>query len=162
MDPILYWNGIALEANRRDFSNISGTGKSAPEQGGPTLNSRALAIVQLAMYDAHAGVVNIDALPRYLAAPPNPPAGASVAAAVAAAAHDCLSALFPRQRPHFDAAMQVVRLAGAGVMEGFKFGQQVAKAMLSDRDADPTAHINGCFVIPQAGARHTHRPDCHR
>jgi vanadium chloroperoxidase len=50
MDPILYWNEVALEANRISFTN----GKN--EQPGPTLSSRALAIVHLAMYDAYAGV----------------------------------------------------------------------------------------------------------
>ena len=146
MDSILYWNGVALEANRRDFSNVPGTEKPAPEQGGPTLSSRALAIVHLAMYDAHAGVVNIAALPRYLATPPNPAAGASAAAAVAAAAHDCLSALFPRQQSHFDVALQAAGLTGAGVTEGFKFGQLVAKAMLNDRNSDAPAHANGYFA----------------
>lgn len=65
MDHILYWNAVALEANRRDFSNVPGTDKPTSEQGGPNLSSRALAIVHLAMYDAHAGVVNVPALPRY-------------------------------------------------------------------------------------------------
>lgn len=57
MDHILYWNEVTLEANRRDFSNAPGKDKAEPEQGGPTLSSRAMAIVHLAMYDAHAGVV---------------------------------------------------------------------------------------------------------
>ena len=43
MDPILYWNEVALEANRVSHTN----GKN--EQTGPTLSSRALAIVHLAM-----------------------------------------------------------------------------------------------------------------
>ena len=38
MDHILYWNSVALEANRRDFSNEPGTSKPATEQGGPTLS----------------------------------------------------------------------------------------------------------------------------
>lgn len=99
---------MAFDANRRDFSNDPGTDKPAPEQGGPTLSSRGLAIVHLAMYDAHAGVVNLPAPPRYSATPPNPATGASAAAAaaaaVAAAVHACLSALYPRQKPQFDAA----------------------------------------------------------
>ena len=49
MDRILYWNDVALEANRRDFSNVAGTAQPMPEQGGPTLSSRALAIVHLAI-----------------------------------------------------------------------------------------------------------------
>lgn len=39
MDHILYWNAVALEANRRDFSNLPGTDSPSPEQGGPTLSS---------------------------------------------------------------------------------------------------------------------------
>jgi hypothetical protein len=52
IDPILYWNEVSLEANRVSHTN----GKN--EQTGPTLSSRALAIVHLAMYDAYAGFVN--------------------------------------------------------------------------------------------------------
>ncbi len=51
MDPILYWNEVALEANRVDYTRAP----DLPQQGGPTLSSRALAIVHLAMYDAFVG-----------------------------------------------------------------------------------------------------------
>ena len=50
MDPILFWNDVALEATRISFT--SGTN----EQPGPPLSARALAIVHLAVYDAYAGV----------------------------------------------------------------------------------------------------------
>ena len=157
MDHILYWNGIALEANRRDFSNVPGTDKPSPEQGGPTLSSRALAIVHLAMYDAHAGVVNKPAtLPRYLAAPPSPASGASAAAAVAAAAHACLAALYPRQKPHFDAALEEAGLAEPGLDEGKSFGLLVATAHLHDRGGDPSAHAAGYFPSDAPGR---HRAD---
>src|SRR5215211_9164759 len=96
MDPILYWNQVALEANRVSHTNGKG------EQTGPTLSSRALAIVHLAMYDAYAGVVNDPAnLPLYLTLSAAPP-GASPDAAVAAAAHATLSKLFPSQKAFFD------------------------------------------------------------
>ena len=157
MDHILYWNSVALEANRRDFSNLPGTDKRAPEQDGPTLSSRALAIVHLAMYDAHAGVVNNAAtLPRYLAAPPNPAAGASAAAAVAAAARACLIALFPRQQGHFDTAYSAAGLVGPGLAAGEAFGLSVAKAVLADRAADPGAGSTGYLSTTNPGA---HRPD---
>ena len=52
MDSILHWNEVALEANRESHTNGKG------EQTGPTLSSRALAIVHLTMYDALAGVEN--------------------------------------------------------------------------------------------------------
>ena len=71
-DPILLWNAVALEANRVSHTNGQG------EQAGPPLSARALAIVHLAMYDAYAGVINDpNELPRYIADPPSPAAGAS-------------------------------------------------------------------------------------
>ena len=157
MDPILYWNAVALDANRRDFSNVPGTDRPSPEQGGPTLSSRALAIVHLAMYDAHAGVVNNPvALPRYLSSPAAPAAGASATAAVAAAAHACLSALYPRQKAHFDAAHVAAGLSGPGLAAGHDFGVAVAQAMLADRAGDPGAGESGYAAAMQAGA---HRVD---
>ena len=42
-------SGVALEANRVSHTNRKG------EQTGPTLSSRALAIVHVAMYDAFVG-----------------------------------------------------------------------------------------------------------
>lgn len=156
MDAILYWNDVALEANRRDFSNEPGKDKPNPEQGGPTLSSRALAIIHLAMYDAHAGATGGAGLPRYLAAPASPPAGASAAAAVAAAAHACLSALYPRQKAHFDTAHTKAGLSGAGIAAGHAFGLAVAQAMLADRKNDGTASDNGYAASMQPGA---HRVD---
>ena len=149
-DPILLWNSIALEANRVSHTNGMG------EQTGPTLSSRALAIVHLAMYDAFAGVVNDPAkLPRYIATPPSPPAasGATVEAAVAAAAHATLSKLFPSQKPFFDLV-----LAGAGNVAdaGHGFGVLVAQAILDDRKDDPGAGATGYMPSPDRGR---HRPD---
>ncbi|MEK6785878.1 MAG: chloroperoxidase [Nitrospirota bacterium] len=157
MDHILYWNEVALEANRRDFSNVPGTDKPSPEQGGPTLSSRALAIVHLAMYDAHAGVVGGASLPRYLSAPGSPPPGtADPAAAVATAAHACLAALYPRQKPFFDTKLSAVSVPGVGVPEGQAFGMAVAQAILLDRSGDPGAGAAG-YVYSNAPGRH--RPD---
>jgi hypothetical protein len=68
-DSILFWNAVALEANR-----VSHSDPAKGEQTGPTLSSRALAIVHLAMYDAYAGVENNTAtFPRYLTPPPRRP-----------------------------------------------------------------------------------------
>jgi hypothetical protein len=153
---ILYWNAVALEANRRDFTDIPPGKKS--EQGGPTLSSRALAITHLAMYDAYAGVVGGASFPRYLTGATIPMAapGANLAAAVAAAAHATLSALFPRQKPHFDTAHQLAGLNGAGIMEGHSFGLAVASAILLDRKKDPSASDNGYAASTQHGR---HRVD---
>jgi membrane-associated phospholipid phosphatase len=157
MDPILYWNDVALEANRVSHSNGKG------EQTGPTLSSRALAVVHLAMYDAFAGVTNSPAtLPLYLPAaalPPLPsapaPAGA-VDAAVAAAAHATLSSLFPSQRAFFDSKHLAAGLAGVGLAAGHAFGLAVAAALIADRAADDNASGGGHCSSMHAGG---HRPD---
>ncbi|MDQ3506585.1 MAG: phosphatase PAP2 family protein [Actinomycetota bacterium] len=149
-DQILYWNAVALEANRVSHTNGAG------EQTGPPLSSRALAIVHLAMYDAYAGASGNPAnLPKYL---PNLPAAANASAdaAVAAAAHATLSALFPSQGAAFDLALMGADLPGGGVDEGRAFGLLVAKEILKDRGGDPGVGHAG---YSPSSTRTAHRPD---
>lgn len=151
MDSILTWNEIALEANRVSF-----TDPTKSEQPGPTLSSRALAIVHLAMYDAYAAVFNDPAdLPPYMPGLPPAPADASLAAAVAAAAHMTLSALYTKQRDFFDA-----KLAEHGDVNnpGHAFGVTVAQAILNDRQNDPDASDVGYEPSLERG-RHRVDPD---
>ncbi|HEV8115755.1 MAG TPA: phosphatase PAP2 family protein, partial [Acidimicrobiales bacterium] len=150
MDPILYWNDVALQANLESHTN----GKN--EQTGPPLSSRALAVVHLAMYDAFAGVsrdpVN---LPPYLPGLTAPP-GAALDAAVAGAAHTTLVSLFPSQKASFDAKLAQAGLPPAGYYAGIGFGITVAQAILKDRKDDPGSGDAG-FVVP--AKRGGHRPD---
>jgi hypothetical protein len=152
-DPILLWNEVSLEANRVSHTN------GLNEQTGPTLSSRALAIVHLAMYDAYAGVIDDPAnLPRYLPVPPAPPApgmGASATAAVAAAAHGTLAALFPSQKAYFDL---VLAIAGDPADSGHEFGVEVAKQLLADRAGDPPASTPGYTPSNERG-HHRADPD---
>ncbi len=150
MDPILYWNDVALEANRVSHTNGKG------EQTGPTLSSRALGIVHLAMYDAYAGIIGGAALPNYLPGLLPAPAGASADAAVATAAHATLSALFPSQKAFFDKKHQQAGLQGAGLLAGHDFGLKVAGAILADRKDDPSGSDAGYAPSMAHGA---HRPD---
>lgn len=152
-DPILYWNDVALEANRVSHTNGNN------EQTGPTLSSRALAIVHLAMYDAYIGVTNAagtTTLPPYLPGLPLPPATASADAAVATAAHATLSALFPSQKTFFDLRFAEAGLSGPGFIAGHTFGLAVAQSMLADRAGDPGAGDAG---YTSSDARCHHRPD---
>lgn len=149
-DPILAWNAVALEANR-----VSHTTGADPGVLGPVLSARALAIVHLAMYDAFAGVqpdpVN---LPPYQPGLPAPGPGAGVDAAVAAAAHATLVALFPSQKNAFDTALALGR--GGGADAGSVFGREVAQRLLALRKDDPGA--GDCDYKPSTGRGH-HRPD---
>ncbi|WP_437979495.1 vanadium-dependent haloperoxidase [Sorangium sp. So ce117] len=88
-DAVLDWNDVALDTVANDPIV-----ESEADQFGPTRVSRALAIVHAAIFDS----VNSIA-PRYepYLEPPFEMPDASIDAAVAAAAHDTLTALFPRQ-----------------------------------------------------------------
>lgn len=148
-DPILFWNEVALEANRASHTNGKG------EQTGPALSSRALAIVHLAMYDAYAAVDAVAGLSPYLPGLPAAPTGSTIQAAVAAAAHATLSALFPSQRVFFDAKLAD---AGGALNPGHDYGITVAKAILQDRAGDPGDGDAG-YIPSYARGRHRGDPD---
>jgi hypothetical protein len=152
IDPILYWNDVALEANR-----VSHTDGKDEQTLGPALSPRALAIVHLAMYDAYAGVRGNPAnLPFYMPGLPAADPAASEDAAVAAAAHATLSKLFPSQKSFFDLKHAQAGLSGANLMKGHQFGLMVAKNILDDRKDDPGAGDDGHASSMALGA---HRPD---
>jgi vanadium chloroperoxidase len=148
-DSILAWNEVALEANR-----ISHTEADKREQNGPTLSSRALAIVHLAVYDAYAGIKgNPSNLPPYLPGLPPAPANASPQAAVAGAAYETLRSLFSQQTAFFDTKLAEL---GNPSDPGHEFGVQVAQAILADRASDPSDNSDGYMPSPD---RYRHRPD---
>lgn len=156
-DSILFWNAVALEANR-----VSHSDPDKREQNGPTLSSRALAIVHLAMYDAYAGIENNGStFPRYLPAPPPPPApGTSHRDAVAGAAYWTLKELFKTQKDFFDGQLSAFNhsLPPNPPNPSFDFGVEVGKAMLAKRANDMDARDCGYQVSPLRG-RHRVDPD---
>ncbi|MDQ3154236.1 MAG: hypothetical protein M3R63_21795 [Actinomycetota bacterium] len=110
MDPILYWNEVVNEADRTTHTTLAASEARAQ---GPCGSSRAYAIVHLAMHDAYFSIIPgkyntyLEGLP---AVPPDADADAADAA-VAAAAHATLSALYPTQKAFFDAS---ARCGGPG------------------------------------------------
>ena len=146
-DSILFWNEVALEANRVSHTNGEG------EQTGPTLSARALAIVHLAMYDAYVATARPAGHAPYLPGLPPAPEGALAPAAIAGAAHETLSALFPSQRELFTRKLIEVGLPAG---PGLQYGRQVGLALLEDRTNDPDAGDAG--YVAQAARGH-HRPD---
>ncbi len=153
MDSILYWNDVALEANRVSHTN------GANEQTGPPLSARALAMVHLAMYDAFIGTQAPPATPPYLTVGPAQ-VGASPDAAIASAAHAMLSALFPSQKATFDAKHAQAGLSGSAsaLNDGSTYGVLVTQALLKDRadKKDPGVGDNG---YAPSMARGAHRVD---
>jgi hypothetical protein len=137
-DPILRWNDIALQAVVDDHSGTFGP----PEQGGPTRTSRALAIVQIAAFDALNGIEGgfTPYIPVGISA-----AGASREAAVAQAAHDTLVALYPNKRSVFDAELNQVLNgvpANQGRAFGIALGAAAASHILAARANDGSAQSN--------------------
>src|SRR5947199_5282388 len=102
-DPVHHWNQIAIDATGLDHTPVvPGEHRTFGEQLGPGRASRAMAIVHIAIFDTinaalgkYQSYTGIESAP-YLY---------SIAAAVAQAAHDTLSSLYPSQKPSFDQAL---------------------------------------------------------
>jgi vanadium chloroperoxidase len=150
-DSILFWNAVALEANR-----ISHSDPDKREQNGPVLSARALAIVHLAMYDAYAGVTGGANFPRYFTNPlPIPaPAGATARDAVAGAAYTALVALYRTQKEFFDVQLSCFNTGDPG----YPFGVEVANALLTLRANDMDARDCG-YKFSMDRGRHRGDPD---
>jgi Vanadium chloroperoxidase N-terminal domain len=151
MDPILYWNDVALEVNRVSHTN------GLMENTGPFVSARTLNIVHIAMYDAYVGTAAPAGMTTYETLPPAA-AGASPDAAVAAAAHATLVALYPGQRTFLDRKLLDAGLGGAGVDDGHDYGQLAATAVLRDRTGDPGGSDLG-YTPSLAPGRHRVDPD---
>jgi vanadium chloroperoxidase len=154
VDSILYWNEVVNEADRT--THTTGEMKEAKAQG-PCGSSRAYAIVHLAMHDAYFSIN--PKYPTYLAGLPPVPAGADADAAIAAAAHATLSALYPTQKAYFDAQHAAAGLtAGQASSDGHAFGQAVAARILAARQNDPNLDDDG-YSSSVAPRHHRQDPD---
>jgi hypothetical protein len=161
-DAILFWNEIALEAHRRDFTFTDADGEDEtdaaadrrrlhPEHAGMPAASRIFAMVHLAIYDAWHALSPIDGA-AYLARPETPPERASADAAVAGAALAVLSGLYVCQQSLFESKCRqhLARLTGAGVPStavsaGYQYGHAIGLAMLEARAADGAA-VTACYA----------------
>jgi len=129
-DPVIDWNNAALDAIRIN--------KTAPP-----VAARALAIIQTAVFDS---VNSIDRQFAPFMASVNADPRASQEAAVAAAAHDTLVALFPAQKATFDAkytASLSLIPDGRSETDGVNVGQAIAGMILAARaDDGSTKSVN--------------------
>jgi hypothetical protein len=130
-DVVLEWNRIALDALQYD----STLGANAL-QNAPTRSSRALAIVQAAVFDA---VNSIDRSYEPYLFEVKAPRDASITAAAAQAAHDTLVALLPDYESVLDTRL-AADLAGVASprsrTEGVAVGKAVARGILAARSND--------------------------
>jgi hypothetical protein len=112
------------------------TGAAEAAQIDPLTESRWFAILHLAIHDAVNAVE-----PRYASYRPHSVSGegASVDAAIAAAAHETMVALFPKAEPAFAAALaeSLVRVPdGEAKRRGVELGRTVARDLLAERADD--------------------------
>jgi hypothetical protein len=146
---LAWWNEAGLRAIAVDSTPpYPGQPPTMAEQLGPTRSSRAMAIVQIAVFDA------LNAIGRRYPPYSGPlPAfsDSSPDAAIAQAAHDTLAALYPRQTARFDRWLSddLARLpAGRATLNGIDIGRRAAAAILALRANDgaypdePTVGVN--------------------
>ncbi|HVP31894.1 MAG TPA: vanadium-dependent haloperoxidase [Myxococcota bacterium] len=136
-DALTRWNAIAIDASGLDHTPVApGESRVYGEQLGPGRSSRAMAIVHVAVFEAlnSIGGGYRSSLGLGPAAP-----GASRDAAIAAAAHDALVALYPSQRDALDRALdaELARVDDtAGRRRGEAAGRRAAAAILAKRQGD--------------------------
>ncbi|HND54824.1 MAG TPA: Ig-like domain-containing protein, partial [Pirellulaceae bacterium] len=152
-DPVLAWNTILLDSIRRDATL-------------PPVATRTMAMVHGAVLD----VVNaIEGTPSQFVAL-TAPAGASLDAAIAAAAHRVLVYAYPAQRASLDASLASSLAAipdGASKTDGVALGQAAGDSLIALRlhdgwddfvayasgaepgDWQPTAPVFAPAILPQ-------------
>ena len=159
VDRLRFWNQVAVDASGVDHTPLrAGETRVFGEQLGPGRSSRAIAIVHIAMFDAVNAIVGgykgYTALPRARR-------DISIDAAIAAAAHDTLVAVFPSQAPRLDeiyaADLADIRsLSSSHRAAGIELGQKAAAAILALRAKDGSQHGEprigiDYFPAPEAG-----------
>jgi PAP2 superfamily len=137
---VAHWNEVAIDASGLDHTPVAaGDPRVFGEQFGPTRASRAMAIVHIAMFEAVNAIAGrYHSYASVEAASPF----TSMEAAVAQAAHDTLTSLFPSQRANFDRQLyrdlSPVRSGFAREL-GIRLGQHAAAAILALRSDDGSA-----------------------
>ncbi len=132
---LVSWNQIALDAVWRDATPPGpGERRVVGEQAGPTRGSRALAIIHIAIYDAVQSIAG--KYDTYTLMPND--SHASMSAAIAQAAHDALSGMYPSQKPDFDLALQhdLSAITASTKSAGIARGKLAASNILTLRSQD--------------------------
>jgi hypothetical protein len=139
---LVHWNRIAIDASGVDHTPVApGEARVFGEQLGPGRASKAIAIVQIAVFDAVNAIYGKWQSYTRLAPAPR---GASVDAAIAQAAHDTLVAMFPSQTPTFDTALaeDLARIGDRGKEDGRSVGRRAVAAIMARRANDGSDAID--------------------
>jgi len=137
LNAVLRWNTIAIDASGLDHTPVApGEPRTFGHQLGPGRASRAMAIVHIAVFE----VVNAisggyESYTHLRRAVP----GTSLDAAVAQAAHDTLSELYPSHAPGFDRSLanELARVPNRHARAlGIELGRRSAASVLAMRARD--------------------------
>jgi hypothetical protein len=140
---VIHWNEVAINASGVDHTPVAaGENRVFGEQIGPGRSARAMAIVQIAVFDSMIAVNGGFKSYTGIARVRSP---ASAKAAVAIAAHDTLVAMFPSQRITFHQELMDSwrRLGGespTAIANGILAGKRASAAILNLRKADGSQH----------------------
>lgn len=145
------WNAVAIDATGLDHAPSSvGPSHVFGQQVGPCRASRAMAIVHVAMFEAMNAIAGSYDSMVGVAKATRP---ASVSAAVAQAAYDALTALYPSQGVIFATPLVEALAAETDTQlaaEGVAIGHAAATAVLQQRANDGSAHAE-----PRVNVEHT-------
>ena len=140
-DRVLMWHEVMLDSIAIDHTPDPDTGEVDFAHGGPTRTSRALAITQIAVFDAANSVENKYVPYSDLAQAPD---NASIDAAVAYASFTALSTLYPNQAERLSALLEsdLAQMDGdeASIAAGQMVGEASAQAILDTRANDNSDH----------------------
>ncbi len=149
LERLLAWHARMLDANALDHTSESAGGFPGDQQG-PTRNSRAFAIIQIAVYDAVNSISK-----KFEPFSPGLPAAktsASKDAAIAYAAHTTLVAMYPLQEARFDdmlaSDLQQIKGSAKQIADGRAAGLAAANAILTARIDDGAGDAGTSTVVP--------------
>jgi len=139
---IVHWNHVAIDTSGLDHTAVApGEARVFGEQLGPTRSSRAMAIVHIAVFEAVNAIAG--RYQSYTGLPPAP-GDTSLKAAIAQAAADTLTALFPSQAASFAAQLEedlaYVEDRPAQKEAGIDLGRRAAQSILEIRADDGSDH----------------------
>jgi hypothetical protein len=141
VDRVTHWNQIAIDMSGLDHTPVQpGENRVFGEQLGPGRSSRAIAIVQIAVFEAVNAIA--DKYESFVGMR-EAPRGTSMDAAIAQAAHDTLVAMFPSQKAQCDEklAEELARIRnGDDKDEGIRLGRRAARAILERVEGDGSVH----------------------
>ncbi|NJO13727.1 MAG: vanadium-dependent haloperoxidase [Rhizobiales bacterium] len=146
LNRLLEWHEVMLDANALDHTPSSGV---AGDQQGPVRNSRAFAIIQIAVFDAvNSFSLKYQSFSRGIR---RAPAGASVDAAISEAAYRTLIAMYPLQTDRltalYNSDQALIQGTEASKAAGRAVGLAAANAILDARLEDGAGPAGTSAVV---------------